>query len=303
MLLGLAMALFTACKEQGPVRYSSESPEIETVKTLIADYEAGHWDAYKVHYADTAKIYHNTPDAVTPAQMAEAHQATTGAFSSYAFNKDNLFVEMVIDNDGEKWVNYWAPWQGTLAENGKELTVPVHLTLQFVDGKIVEEYGYYDRSPLVMALAEIDRMKNLPENEARIMATYDTFVDFWNKHDLQDLKNSTSGNIVRYTNGVKTATNQKEYEDFASFFFTAFPDLYFTIQDFHTKDGKTYHYWTGTGTHTGMLGDLAPTGKKIVTHGHTVWTFDTDGKIVRDDSYMDNQQLYEQLGYTLSPPE
>lgn len=50
---------------------------------------------------------------------------------------------MVRDDDGEKWVNSWTTWQGTLAANGKELTIPVHATYQFVGDKVVKEFGIY----------------------------------------------------------------------------------------------------------------------------------------------------------------
>ncbi|MFT4855804.1 MAG: hypothetical protein ACI9UV_001774 [Algoriphagus sp.] len=33
--------------------------------------------------------------------------------------------------------------------------MPVHLTSQFVDGKIVKTYGYWDASALTMALTKI----------------------------------------------------------------------------------------------------------------------------------------------------
>jgi hypothetical protein len=39
------------------------------------------------------------------------------------------------------------------------LEIPVHLTAQFIDGKIVREYGYWDNAPIVLAIQEIEAAK------------------------------------------------------------------------------------------------------------------------------------------------
>ncbi|WP_332913834.1 hypothetical protein [Algoriphagus boritolerans] len=69
-------------------------------------------------------------------------------FSSYSFDRENEAIEMVLDDKGETWVNYWGVWKGTLAATGKTYETPIHLTSQFVDGKIVKSYGYWDNAPL-----------------------------------------------------------------------------------------------------------------------------------------------------------
>ena len=86
--------------------------------------------------------------------------------SSYKFDDDSLWYEMVIDKDGETWVNFWGNWKGKLAANGQDLVIPVHLTLQFVNGKIVQEYAYYDISKFQAALQEIAAAKEAEESEA-----------------------------------------------------------------------------------------------------------------------------------------
>ena len=66
---------------------------------------------------------------------------------------------MVIDKDGETWVNYWGIWNGTLKENSEKIAIPVHLTAQFINSKIVEEYVYYDTAPITKALKAIEISK------------------------------------------------------------------------------------------------------------------------------------------------
>ncbi len=40
-----------------------------------------------------------------------------------------------------------------------------------------------------------------------------------------------------------------------------------------------------------------------MTHGYSVWSFDRDGKVTREDAFFDNLELYNQLGYTISAPK
>jgi hypothetical protein len=147
-LLAVIGLLVFACK-QGETRYTQSSAEIDTYKAMIAAYEGADWDNYTAKFADTAKIYHNTDDkSMTPAETVETHKTNTAALSSYGFVSDKGDVEMVISDKGETWVNYWGLWKGTIASNGKEMMIPVHITAQFVDGKVVREYGYWDNAPM-----------------------------------------------------------------------------------------------------------------------------------------------------------
>jgi len=154
-LLGMALAFFVACQNK-PQRYFEESPEIETLKASIDAYEEQDWDTWKSNFADTAKVHHNTNNGVAPSEQMESMKAMLINFSSYGFADEGGFSEMVIDKDGETWVNYWGNWIGKLKANDQELHIPVHLTAQFIDGKIIQEYAYYDTAPIVLALQEIE---------------------------------------------------------------------------------------------------------------------------------------------------
>ncbi|GAA3572359.1 nuclear transport factor 2 family protein [Snuella lapsa] len=163
-LAGLALIFIIAC-QQAPQRYFSESPEIETVKSGIKAYENQNWEVWKSNFADTAKIYPNSSKAITPDESIDGHKQMLSNFSSYGFSEKGGVSEMIIDKEGKTWVNYWNHWKGTLKANGKELHIPVHLTLQFIDGKIVNEYAYYNLAPYVVALQEIEADKMASEAE------------------------------------------------------------------------------------------------------------------------------------------
>ena len=70
---------------------------------------------------------------------------------------------MVLDDKDRTWVNFWGDWKGTLVANQKEITIPIHLTYQFVDGKIVREYGYWDPTEVLLSLQAIEAAKKAEE--------------------------------------------------------------------------------------------------------------------------------------------
>ena len=153
-LFYLVGMLFMSCG-QSPRRYASNSPEIDAVKALIKDYEEGNWEAWASHYADTARVYHNSSEPSSVSDIRDGLSGLLANVSSYGFQEEEMFHEMIIDDDGEKWVNFWGNWEGTLSETGEEITIPVHLTLQFEDGKIVEEHAYYNLAEYMEALNAI----------------------------------------------------------------------------------------------------------------------------------------------------
>ncbi|PQB04900.1 nuclear transport factor 2 family protein [Aureitalea marina] len=155
IILGLVLVGAISCKE-AEIRYTQDSPEINEVKGLVADYVAGNWDTFQARYSDTAKLYHNTWDEpISPGQRLGDTQALLSNFNDYSFVEDRSEYEMVITDKGETWVNFWGVWKGTMIANAKEIIIPVHITARFVDGKIVSEYGYWDNSQMMMAMQEL----------------------------------------------------------------------------------------------------------------------------------------------------
>ncbi len=163
-LLGLAVVLFTACQEKQEQRYFAESPEIDVLKAGIKAYENADWDTWKGHFADTAKIYVNSSDAVNTDARVKNLKEMSSSFSSYGFDKQEEHIEMVLDKENETWVYYWAPHNAIVAANKKELSNPVHLALRFVDGKIVAEHVYFDATEMNKAFEELAAAKE-PETE------------------------------------------------------------------------------------------------------------------------------------------
>lgn len=155
ILINVIAAMLVSCDDKP--RYTQQSTEIETIKSIIGNYINGEWDAYQSPYAEGAQIFFNTTEA-NPATIQETiaqQKMELEGMSTYTIDREGEAVEMVVDDKGETWVNYWSVWKGTLAANGKTYETPIHITSQFVNGKIVKAFGYWDNAPLqldVMAM-------------------------------------------------------------------------------------------------------------------------------------------------------
>ncbi len=157
IFLGLAIVLsLNACQQQEK-RYTQQSPEIDTYKKVIEAYDKQDWEAMASHYADTAKIMNNVTEkeAQTLAELVANDKEDAALFSSWEYVDDQSEYEMVLDDKGKTYINFWGLWKGTLIANNKTYTIPTHITAQFVDGKIVKEFGYWDLSKIMLDLQAI----------------------------------------------------------------------------------------------------------------------------------------------------
>jgi len=159
-ILGIGMLILTLVSCNNSNRYSQKSPEIDIVKAAINNYDFQKWDSLVMKYHDTAKIYYNTRDSYfTAKSLPTYHKKNDSSFLTRAFEDDRREYEMITDDEGKKWVNFWGIWEGNLNHNNKKIEIPVHITYQFINDKIVREYGYWDSSKLVLALQEIRARK------------------------------------------------------------------------------------------------------------------------------------------------
>lgn len=156
-----AVALFTACNTKQPVRYFSASPEIEITKSTLKHYLDQNWEALKSVYADTAKVMNNVPvgKGISIDAVMIDYQQDHELFTSISYLVKEDFFEMVVTDDGETWVNYWGLWKGTLKASGEEFEIPLHITQQFINQKIVREHGYWNSSAIALALAKQETPK------------------------------------------------------------------------------------------------------------------------------------------------
>jgi steroid delta-isomerase-like uncharacterized protein len=83
---------------------------------------------------------------------------------------------------------------------------------------------------------------------------------------------------------------------------TIFPDVKFEFDEIRVAGDWIISTWTMQGTNTGPIGELPPTGKEIIVSGAAIDRIE-DGMIVEEWVYWNPLELYQQLGFTLVPPQ
>lgn len=160
LILLVSVSLFFFNCQDTTQRYTQDSPEIETVKQTIGYYDLHKWDSLVMNYADTAKIYYNTrKNVINPKGLKTFFTRNDSYMSTRAFEDESREYEMIEDNNGKKWVNFWGLWKGNLKDNNNGIVIPVHITYQFSKGKIVEEFGYWNTSEISNEIQAIQNKK------------------------------------------------------------------------------------------------------------------------------------------------
>lgn len=94
----------------------------------------------------------------------------------------------------------------------------------------------------------------------------------------------------------------ENYKAFVTNTANTFSDFNATIIDVVVKGDKVWGRFSMEGTNTGPLGNLPATGKKFHITGLAVSQI-VNGKLVKDETFWNVLGFYQQLGFTLTPPE
>jgi hypothetical protein len=160
ILLIFTLAIMSSCTQQvAEQRYFSSSPEIDVSKALREYYVAADWEAYASHFAPDAEICNNVKkgNGTSVDKLTENWKDDFQTFSSIRLDPDEDYYEMVITEEGEKWVNYWGMWEATLNATGQQFSMPIHITSQFVDGKIVQDHRYFNNHEIILAVMALSQ--------------------------------------------------------------------------------------------------------------------------------------------------
>lgn len=297
----LFMGISNSCEEKKEERFTTKSENIEKFKTGVTAYAKGDWDTWMQPYSDSSKIYYNTWDqALTPKEAMQTHKDLIAKLSSYGWRPEPQFYEQTIDDDGETWVNYWGVWEGKLKDDDKQINIPVHLTARMKDGKIVEEYGFWNMAEMAGEIQKKEAMKNMPVEQQKLLSQSELFMnEFINKNNTEVLKDLVTQDVVRTVNGKKLASNTQEFLTSYDMLRKGFPDLKVTADNTEISGNDMFVNWTLKGTHKGDFNGISPTGKAVNVSGITKVQFNGDGKIVRQDIFYNEAEMMSQLGYKL----
>jgi predicted ester cyclase len=81
----------------------------------------------------------------------------------------------------------------------------------------------------------------------------------------------------------------------AAMYRSGFPDARCTIEEYIVQGDRVVTRWTGRGTHTGQLGPLGPTGRRVEVTGMDILRIE-NGKIAESWCNWDTMGMLQQLG-------
>ncbi len=139
-------------------------------------------------------------------------------------------------------------------------------------------------------------------SEKWLKTASETYLRAWSDKDTALIEAMALPNMVRNVNGKIVSNNPSGLVVTLKYFNTAIPDFKVVAREITVIENKSYINWTCTGTLTGMLGDTPPTGKKSITEGFSILTFDDRGKLVNESAYYDLLGVLQEWGFTLTPP-
>jgi predicted ester cyclase len=121
--------------------------------------------------------------------------------------------------------------------------------------------------------------------------------EVWNQRKLAVIDELVAPNSVLHDPTVPggKVSGSQGYRQFVEIYLAAFPDLHFTIQDQFADGDKVATRWTGSGTQTGALMGIAPTGKRSTVTGITIDRYQ-NGKAVESWVNYDALGMFQQLG-------
>ncbi len=131
--------------------------------------------------------------------------------------------------------------------------------------------------------------EHVPEYERR-------WVDGLNHGDLSVADDVFAADcVIHITGSTEAIHGPAGFKQMMEGILAAFPDLHFTIEDQLSAGEKVAMRWSATGTHTGPLGSVSPTGRGIQITG-LLLDHVQDGKVRERWEQWDQPAMMHQLG-------
>ena len=129
-------------------------------------------------------------------------------------------------------------------------------------------------------------------NKAIIVRLYE---EGFNLRQLDILDEIVDGGFLEHDpTSSEPARGPKGVKQSISYYWAAFPNLHFTVEDLLAEADKVVIRWKAHGTHHGELMGIPATGRQIMTTGISVYSV-THGKIVEEWSNWDILGTLRQL--------
>jgi steroid delta-isomerase-like uncharacterized protein len=127
------------------------------------------------------------------------------------------------------------------------------------------------------------------------------YVDqLWNQHNLAVIDEMILPEFVDHSLPAGSPQGPEGARQFAQVYLTAFPDTHLDFNETVGEGDTVVLRWTATGTHSGDLAGIPPTGKKMVLPGLALWRFQGE-KFIESWNLFNQLTLLQQIGAFPAP--
>ena len=143
--------------------------------------------------------------------------------------------------------------------------------------------------------------KGITAEEAKALVEKDQKI--WNEGNMALVDEIISPDYVEHTANrpEDVVVGIEAFKERVANLRAYFPDFNVNVEELIVKDDRIVWRWICSGTNTGTLTDIPPTGKKMQIEGVGILRV-VDGKIVERVMYYNEAARLVQLGYTIAPP-
>lgn len=120
-------------------------------------------------------------------------------------------------------------------------------------------------------------------------------VDAYNTHDVEAFAAFYAPDVVIHNVPSVVPPGREGLVFLMKGQFEAFPDEHLTVDEILAERDLIVLLWSSTGTHTGPLMGIPPTGKKVTNSGISIFRL-ADGKVVDSWLHQNMFAVMEQLG-------
>ena len=129
------------------------------------------------------------------------------------------------------------------------------------------------------------------------------FETAWNTGNVREDLLATDALDHSFVGGKsKTEPGSASFKGIIGMFRHAMPDIHLTLLDQIFTADKVVHRWSLTGTDTGGVMGMPPSGKSLTFTGTTTVRMNDEGKIAERWANVDELGLLQQLGVVPPPP-
>lgn len=141
------------------------------------------------------------------------------------------------------------------------------------------------------------------QTRANMKALVLRYYDCWNKGTIHAIDEILSKEYVRHEDGntQPAIVGPEAIKNSIAVLKGAYSNFKISISDLLISGDRVITVWRLTGTQTGPLGEIPPTGKPVDVSGVLISRM-AKGKIVEEWSFFNQLNLMAQLGYTIAPP-